>query len=146
LEDNLLLFYTGKSRSASNILKDQDDKSKSKDKQILDNLQYIKELGLKSRDALINGNLLEFSNCMNDHWEYKKSRSPGISSKDIDEAFQYARQNGASGGKLVGAGGGGFLMFYANDIEKLRAAMYKKDMPEVRFKFDFEGTAVVLHQ
>ena len=145
LEDNLLLFYTGLSRSASDILKDQDLRSKKSDSDMQQNLDYIKNLGMQSKELLISGHTNQFGNLMNEHWEYKKSRSVGITNDQINSAYASAMNNGAVGGKLVGAGGGGFLLFYANDVEKLRSHMSILNMPEVRFKFDFEGTSVVLH-
>ena len=144
LEDNLLLFFTGVSRSASVILSDQDSKSKRHDDSMLSNLHYIKDLGFRSRDALIQGDTTQFGSLMNEHWEHKKSRSIGISSELIDDIYGRALTSGAVGGKLVGAGGGGFLMFFASDKEHLRAEMSKIGLEEVRFRFDFEGTKVVL--
>lgn len=143
LEDNLLLFFTGYSRSASNILKEQDKKSKEKDRDMISNLHFIKELGLKSKDALEQGNLLEFADLMNVHWEHKKQRSGNMSNNHIDEWYQLAMQNGALGGKMIGAGGGGFLMFYTEDKSRLRHAMRQAGLSEVRFRFDFLGTQVV---
>ena len=143
LEDNLLLFFTGYSPSASAILKEQDDKSKVADADVLQNLHFIKELGLRSKDALESGRLHEFGRLMNEHWEWKKRRSSGISNPDIDEWYGCAMANGALGGKVIGAGGGGFLMFYADDKTRLRHAMRDKGLKEVRFRFDFEGTRVV---
>jgi len=143
LEDNLLLFFTGYSRSASSILKDQDDKSKSSDEDVLQNLHYTKELGLRSKAALEAEDLAEFGRLMNEHWEWKKRRSSGISNGKIDEWYQCAMSNGALGGKVIGAGGGGFLMFYAGDKARLRHAMREQGLKEVRFRFDFEGTRVV---
>jgi D-glycero-alpha-D-manno-heptose-7-phosphate kinase len=81
---------------------------------------------------------------MHEHWMHKKERSMGISSKFINDAYEVALENGAVGGKLVGAGGGGFLMFYASDKNRLRNAMSSLNLEEVRFKFDFEGTKVIL--
>jgi len=143
LEDNLLLFFTGYSRSASSILKDQNDKSKQNDPVMLDNLHYTKELGLKSLGELERGNLEEFAHLMDIHWQRKKSRSAGMSNARINEWYDYAIENGALGGKLIGAGGVGFLMFYASDKTKLRHAMREKGLREVRFRFDFEGTKIV---
>ena len=143
LEDNLLLFFTGYSRSASSILKEQDDKSKIADNNVTENLHFIKELGLNSKDALEAGNLAEFGRLMNVHWEWKKKRSSGISNGRIDEWYACAMANGALGGKVIGAGGGGFLMFYAGDKAKLRHAMREQGLKEVRFRFDFEGTRLV---
>ena len=143
LEDNLLLFFTGYSRSASTILKEQDDKSKRDDAEITDNLHFIKELGRQSQKAMEAGDLTEFARLMDVHWQRKKQRSAGMSNSDINACYEYAMANGALGGKVIGAGGGGFLMFYADDKVKLRHAMREKGLSEVRFRFDFEGTRVV---
>lgn len=144
LEDNLMLFFTGYSRSASGILKEQDDKSKLEDEAITNNLHFIKELGIKSREALESGDLIRFGELMNIHWEHKKFRSGNMSNGKIDEWYELGLKNGAVGGKLIGAGGGGFLMFYTEDKMKLRHAMMQAGLEEVRFKFDFEGTKVVV--
>jgi D-glycero-alpha-D-manno-heptose-7-phosphate kinase len=144
LEDNLLLFFTGYSRSASAILKEQDAKSKSDDKAMIENLHFVKDLGLQSRRALENGNLAEFARLMDVHWQRKKQRSGGMSNPKINEWYDLAMASGALGGKLIGAGGGGFLMFYAEDKAKLRHAMRSVGLKEVRFRFDFEGTKLVI--
>ena len=144
LEDNLLLFFTGFSRSASGILKDQNVKSQQNDADMLNNLHYVKDLGYRSRDALVDGNTKLFGELMHEHWEHKKRRSGGMSNPKIDAWYELGMKNGAVGGKLVGAGGGGFLMFMAHDRNKLRHAMAHAGLEEVRFKFDFEGTKVVM--
>jgi D-glycero-alpha-D-manno-heptose-7-phosphate kinase len=144
LEDNLLLFFTGFSRSAAGILEHQQARCQSNDEAMLRNLHYVKELGIRSRAALESGNLVQFGEIMNEHWEHKKQRSDRMSNEQIDDWYALARRNGAVGGKLVGAGGGGFLMFYATDRNLLRHAMAKAGLDEVRFKFDFEGTKVIL--
>jgi D-glycero-alpha-D-manno-heptose-7-phosphate kinase len=144
LEDNLVLFFTGISRSAGSILKDQVDKSKVNDKIMIDNLHFTKDLGLRSKAALLKNDTYNFGELMHEHWEHKKSRSIGMSNEYIDDAYNKALQNGAVGGKLVGAGGGGFLMFYASDKEKLCSKMAEMGLEEVRFHFDFEGTKVIL--
>jgi D-glycero-alpha-D-manno-heptose-7-phosphate kinase len=143
LEDNLLLFFTGYSRSASNILKEQDDKTKRSDKAMIDNLHFVKELGKKSQQALEGNDLHEFARLMDVHWQHKKERSQGMTNCRINDWYDYAMANGALGGKLIGAGGGGFLMFYADDKARLRHAMRKKGLAEVRFRFDFEGTKIL---
>jgi D-glycero-alpha-D-manno-heptose-7-phosphate kinase len=143
LEDNLLLFFTGYSRSASTILKDQNDRSMHSDQAMLDNLHFTKELGFRSLAALEGGNLEEFGRLMDEHWQRKKARSAGMSNPQIDEWYDHALAHGALGGKVIGAGGGGFLMFYAGDKARLRCAMREKGLHEVRFRFDFEGTKVV---
>jgi D-glycero-alpha-D-manno-heptose-7-phosphate kinase len=144
LEDNLLLFFTGYSRSASTILKDQDSRSKGKDQAMIDNLHFVKELGLKSRDALEQGDIETFGRLMDVHWQNKKKRSGGMSNPQINEWYELAMANGALGGKLIGAGGGGFLMFYAGDKKRLRHSMREAGLSEVRFRFDFEGTKQVI--
>lgn len=143
LEENLLLFFTGYSRLASSILQEQDIKSKNKETSMIDNLHFIKALGYKSKEALEAGQLETFAELMNTHWDHKKQRSGSMSNTQIDEWYQIARQNGALGGKMIGAGGGGFLMFYADDKIKLRHAMRTAGLTEVRFRFDFSGTQVV---
>jgi D-glycero-alpha-D-manno-heptose-7-phosphate kinase len=143
LEDHLLLFFTGYSRSASNVLKEQDDKSKKNDSAMIDNLHFVKELGYKSKTAFERGDLDEFAHLMNVHWEHKKQRSNAMSNDRINTWYDIAMKNGALGGKLIGAGGGGFLMFYADDSKKLRKAMAHEGLQEVRFRFDLDGSKVV---
>jgi D-glycero-alpha-D-manno-heptose-7-phosphate kinase len=143
LEDNLLLFFTGYSRAASAILKEQDDKSKQADTGMIENLHFIKDLGKRSQKALEGGELKEFANLMDVHWQRKKERSKGMSNADINAWYDCAMASGALGGKVIGAGGGGFLMFYADDKVKLRHAMRDKGLTEVRFRFDFEGTKIL---
>ena len=143
LEDNLLLFFTGYSRSASSILKEQNDKSKAADASMIDNLHFVKDLGFQSQKALETGNLDEFARLMDVHWQRKKQRSGNMSNPHINEWYDLAMANGASGGKLIGAGGGGFLMFYATDKTRLRHAMRQAGLKEVRFRFDFEGTKLL---
>ena len=143
-EDNLLLFFTGFSRSAGSILKDQDTRTQESDQEMLNNLHYVKELGLRSRKALEEGKTREFGEIMHEHWEHKKRRSGGMSNPEINEWYDTAMDNGAIGGKLVGAGGGGFLMFYTEDRTRLRKAMAHAGLEEVRFRFDFEGTKILM--
>jgi D-glycero-alpha-D-manno-heptose-7-phosphate kinase len=143
LEDNLLLFFTGYSRSASAILKEQDQKSKRDDQSMIENLHFVKDLGLQSQRALEDGNLHEFARLMDVHWQRKKQRSGGMSNPKINEWYDLAMASGALGGKLIGAGGGGFLMFYADDKARLRHAMRQAGLQEIRFRFDFEGTKLV---
>jgi D-glycero-alpha-D-manno-heptose-7-phosphate kinase len=145
MEDNLVLFFTGFSRSASSILQEQDRLSKSGDAGMIRNLHYIKELGLRSKKALEAGALEEFGALMNEHWQHKKERSRGMSNAHIDDFYDHALAHGAVGGKLIGAGGGGFLLFYTTDKPRLLRAMRNKGLSEVRFKFDFAGTTLVIH-
>jgi D-glycero-alpha-D-manno-heptose-7-phosphate kinase len=144
LEDNLLLFFTGYSRSASGILKEQDDRSRQQDREMIENLHFVKDLGYQSKQALESGDLGCFAELMNVHWDYKKRRSGAMSNPEIDGWYDRAMANGALGGKLIGAGGGGFLLLYAQDKGRLRHAMARTALREVRFRFDFEGTKIVI--
>ncbi len=144
LEDNLLMFFTGYTRSASVILKEQNDRTRSVDKAMVDNLHFVKELGIRSKGAIESGNLHEFARIMDVHWQRKKERSGGMSNPKINEWYDLAMANGALGGKLIGAGGGGFLMFFAEDKNRLRHSMRQAGLTEVRFRFDFEGTKQVI--
>jgi D-glycero-alpha-D-manno-heptose-7-phosphate kinase len=111
---------------------------------MIDNLHKIKELGISSREALLEGDTKAFGSLMHEHWLTKIQRGSGISDNHINDLYELGRANGAVGGKVVGAGGGGFLMFYASDRDRLRAKMKEKNLTELRFSFDFEGTKVVL--
>jgi D-glycero-alpha-D-manno-heptose-7-phosphate kinase len=144
LEDNLLLFFTGFNRNAGSILQDQHVRSQARDPDMLQNLDYVKSLGYRSKEALEAGDLPRFGELMLEQWEHKKRRSGAASNPQIDAWYSLAMNNGAIGGKLVGAGGGGFLMFYAADRSRLRNTMAAAGLEEVRFRFDFEGTKVVL--
>jgi D-glycero-alpha-D-manno-heptose-7-phosphate kinase len=144
LEENLMLFFTGYSRSASAILKDQKVRSEMNDAPMLENLHFTKELGRQSHRALESGDLAEFARLMDVHWQQKKARSAGMSNEHINAWYDEAMANGALGGKLIGAGGGGFLMFFAGDRAKLRIAMRRLGLREVRFRFDYEGTKVIV--
>jgi D-glycero-alpha-D-manno-heptose-7-phosphate kinase len=144
LEDNLLMFFTGYTRSASSILKDQHEKSEQNDREMISNLHFIKEIGRETQAVLESGDLHRFAELMNEHWEHKKQRSPNMSNSKINDIYELARKHGALGGKLIGAGGGGFMLFYAENKAPLRQAMREAGLEEVRFHFDFEGTKLVL--
>lgn len=139
LRDNLLFFYTGETRSASQQLADQVTRTESGDDAMLDNLHRTKEIGLRSRDLLVSGDLETYAASMHEHWETKRERSPGIASERIDDLYTLARRSGALGGKLVGAGGGGFLLVYTPRPDDTRQAMEAAGAPELRFDFEFQG-------
>ena len=143
LEDNLVLFFTGFTRSASEILREQDRRTREQDGEMLANLHFVKELGYRTRQAIQAGDLRGFAELMDVHWQHKKKRSGAMTNPAIDAYYELARAHGALGGKLIGAGGGGFLMFYAEDKTRLRAALRQAGLREVRFRFDFQGTRVV---
>ena len=144
LEDNLLLYFTGFSRNSSKILNQQNKETLSNDKKIIENLDFVKELAIEVKKSLLKGDLKQFGNLMNQHWKYKMSRSKNMSNSTINNFYDYALKNGAVGGKIVGAGGGGFLLFYTETPSKLRLALKNTKLKEVRFKFDFEGVKQIL--
>jgi D-glycero-alpha-D-manno-heptose-7-phosphate kinase len=144
LEDNLLMFFTGYSRSAGSVLEDQAKRTVQSDSAMLENLHFTKQLGLSSKAALEGGRLREYAEILNQHWEHKRRRSQGMSNDSINRWYDVARENGALGGKLVGAGGGGFLLFYAEDRARLRRAMADQGLTEVRFGFDHEGSKLLV--
>jgi D-glycero-alpha-D-manno-heptose-7-phosphate kinase len=144
LEDNLLLFFTGFTRAASAILADQDKRTRRGERTIVDHLHEIKRLGYASKRALEKGQLKRFAELMHEHWELKRLRSSSMTNSSIDEYYALARENGALGGKLIGAGGGGFLIFYTEDKTRLRRVMREEaKLREVRMRFDFDGASVV---
>ncbi len=143
LEDNLMMFFTGFSRRASSILAEQDQGTKSGESSMIENLNFVKELGFRSKKALEEGNIEGFGELMHEHWCHKKERSGAMSNLEIDRWYEIAMNNGAIGGKLVGAGGGGFLLFLANDKKALRNAMTSEGLEEVRFRLGAEGTKIV---
>ena len=144
MEDNICLYYTGYTHTAADILSEQDNKTKDSDDDMINNLDFIKELGYQSKDAFEHGDLDRFAEILNIHWEYKKKRSGKMSNSKIDDTYTYALQNGALGGKLIGAGGGGILLFYTTDKIGLRKAMEITGMEEIRFRFEKEGSKIIL--
>jgi D-glycero-alpha-D-manno-heptose-7-phosphate kinase len=143
LEDDLLLFFTGFSRKAGDILQDQVSRTEANDREMVTGLNDVKALGVRSLEMLEAGRTTEFGQLLHEHWEHKRRRSAGMSNPQIDEWYELGRKNGALGGKLVGAGGGGFLMFYAENHRRLREAMSRAGLQEARFNFCFEGTKVL---
>lgn len=146
LQNNLVMLFTGISRSASDILIDQKKKSDVEDEAMFEVLHETQKLGFEIREGLENGNLRKFGELMNVHWEAKKKRSAKMSNPHIDRWYETGLKNGAVGGKLVGAGGGGFLLFYTEDREKLIAAMVKEGLRNMEFGFDFEGSKVLINE
>jgi D-glycero-alpha-D-manno-heptose-7-phosphate kinase len=144
LEERLLLFFTGYSRSAGEILSDQHRRSLADESEMLDNLDRTKELGLEIKLALEADEPHRFGELLDEHWQRKRARSTGISNEEIDRWYDVGRRNGAVGGKLVGAGRGGFLMFYASDPRALRGALTAEGLREARFAFDFDGATVIV--
>jgi D-glycero-alpha-D-manno-heptose-7-phosphate kinase len=144
LEEHLLMFFTGYSRGVDTVLAEQKTRSERGDPQMIDNLHFVKELGLRSKVALEQGDTERFAAIMHEHWEHKKKRSTSMSNSSIDRWYQRGRDSGAIGGKLVGAGAGGFLLFYTRDQRTLRRAMAAEGRTEVRFTFDHDGSTVLV--
>jgi len=147
IESNLLLFFTGKERDASEILSEQDEKSRSDDPNIINNLHTVKDIGLQTRRYLEAGEVDMLGELLHSHWETKKKRSKNMSDPFIDECYDLARRKGAIGGKLVGAGGGGFLMFYCANGHKsgLIESLQNRGLKWERFHFDFSGAKILVN-
>ncbi len=143
LEDNLLIFFTGFTRASSTILREQEQRSLREDPEMIGELHFIKDLGCQGRQALEAGDLRKFAELMRVHWEHKKRRSAYMTNPQVDEWYELGLVNGALGGKLIGAGGGGFLMFYTAEKTRLRSALRAAGLREIRARFDFAGTTVV---
>lgn len=143
LQNNLLLFFTGYTRFSSLILKKQDNETKQKINQTIENLKEIKKIGYLSKKLIENNDLYQFGKLLDHHWNIKKKRANNMSNAKINNIYEDALNHGALGGKLVGAGGGGFLMFYAKNPNLLRKRLGKYNINEVKFLFDEEGTKVI---
>ena len=139
MRERMLLFFTGESRSASAVLSDQVSRSQAGDRTMLDNLHRTKEIGHLSRELLEKGDMHSYAELMHEHWEHKRKRSPGMANERIDRLYALARSSGAIGGKLVGAGGGGFLLVYTPHPEDTRLAMNEAGAQELTFDFEYGG-------
>ena len=144
LEEHLLLFFTGYSRDADTMLAAQKERSDQGDAEMLENLSEITRIGREVKAALETGNTARFGGLMHEHWELKRRRNQDMSNSAIDRCYDAGRSSGALGGKLVGAGAGGFLLFYTENPARLRQAMLAEGLTEVRFQFDFDGSSVIV--
>jgi D-glycero-alpha-D-manno-heptose-7-phosphate kinase len=145
LRDSLMLFFLGYTRSASNLLREQKQKSEARDGLMRESLDFVKQLGIEIRAALEAGEVRRFGELMHEHWMRKRTRSAGITNGHVDQLYEVARtQGGATGGKLVGAGGSGFLLFQTRDRRRLRDTMLGAGLNEMDFSFDFDGSTVLL--
>jgi D-glycero-alpha-D-manno-heptose-7-phosphate kinase len=144
LQEHLCMFFTGYSRSADDVLEEQRTRSLDGEPDMIRSLHFVKSIGLASIEALQKGDTVAFAGLMNEHWEYKKGRSSVMSNADIDRAYSIGMDNGGLGGKLIGAGSGGFLLFYAKDRDLMRAALATEGFTEVRFRFDLDGATVLV--
>jgi D-glycero-alpha-D-manno-heptose-7-phosphate kinase len=147
LESNILLFFTGIKRDASTILSEIKQNEIKGAGQVVDTMHKIKDIGYQVRDALVASDLTRFGELLDTHWQTKKNLSGEVSNFRVDELYDIAKRNGAIGGKIMGAGGGGFFMFYsdAEKKAKLREAMVREKLKEVRFRVDHEGSKITLN-
>jgi D-glycero-alpha-D-manno-heptose-7-phosphate kinase len=145
LSESLMLFFVGYTREASQLLGDQKTRSEKRDPEMLSNLHFVKELGYEIKASLVSGDVARYGELMHEHWKRKRLRSTGMTNSRVDELYELARTRGmATGGKLVGAGGGGFLLFQARDRSRLRATMLEAGLSEIDFTFDFDGSVVLV--
>ncbi|MEW6382161.1 MAG: galactokinase [bacterium] len=146
LRRNMLMFYTGVSRQSMDILSEQNKGAQNSKKTVLDSLHYIKESGYQIKELIEKGNLTDFGLMLDKHWEHKKKMSSKISSLEFDRIYQVAKDYGALGGKITGAGGGGFFLFYIEKgHDQLRTAMHMMGLREMRFNFEFEGSKILVN-
>jgi D-glycero-alpha-D-manno-heptose-7-phosphate kinase len=146
LESNTLLFYTGIRRSASEVLAPQNKGASLDNEKVIENMHKIKEIGLKIKKSFEEENLSHFGGLLDVHWQTKKNLSSKITQSQIDQWYQIARKSGALGGKLMGAGGGGFFMFYCdNGKNGFRKIMEQEGLREMRFRLDWEGSKVLVN-
>ena len=143
LQNNLMMFSTGIYRSASSVLKDQKEKSKILDPDMINNLHYVKELGYKSVEALETGNLTDLGLLMNEQWKNKNARSKVMVNDRIEELYNLAINNGAIGAKNIGGGGGGYILAYTEERSRLQKALKQANLKEVPINFDYEGTKIL---
>lgn len=139
LDQHMLLFYTGETRQAAAVLSDQDSRSRTGDEEMLNNLHATKEMGRRSYELLLAGDMEAYGELMHEHWENKRRRSAGMTNERIDTLYTLARRSGVVGGKLVGAGGGGFLLVYARNPADTQQAMAAAGAQELPFTFEFGG-------
>jgi D-glycero-alpha-D-manno-heptose-7-phosphate kinase len=146
LENNICLFYTGIKRDASRILGRQKQDEGQGVERVIDAMHRIKKIGYQVRDSLVSGDIRSLGELFDAHWCAKKDLSDQVSNDHIDRLYEIAKQNGALGGKIIGAGGGGFFAFYSqNGKERLRSAMAREGLREIMIRFDFDGSRVLMN-
>ncbi len=147
LEKNILLFFTGATRQASSILREQSKSSEQNDPRVLDALHAVKAMAFQAKECLEHGNLAQFGQLLDHGWENKKKFAAGVSNPLIDEYYELARRNGALGGKVTGAGGGGFLMLYCEPPcqSVVTQALEDKGLKRMDFRFESEGARVLVN-
>jgi D-glycero-alpha-D-manno-heptose-7-phosphate kinase len=144
LETNLMIFYSGVERSASAVLSEQAKTVKSNKDDAVARMHRIKEIGYETKKLLLDGDVDRYGDLLHEHWTAKRKLASNMTDSVIDEHYEAARNAGAIGGKLMGAGGGGFFMFYVRPAEKRRVheALVARGLRYMRFHFDFDGARI----
>jgi len=146
LNRNLLMFYTNTQRDANEILSEQSKGAKEEKKDVVESMHFIKDLGYKILDAAESGNITDIGLMFDEHWQHKKKISTKMSNPHFDKIYEVAKENGALGGKISGAGGGGFFLFYVEEKHgKFRTVMKSLGLREMKYRFDFEGSKVLVN-
>jgi D-glycero-alpha-D-manno-heptose-7-phosphate kinase len=143
LKNNLMLVYTGATRKASSILSEQKEKSDKNDDSMIKNLDKVKKMGKECSDLLKDKRFDEYGKLMNEHWILKKERSKAMSNKKIDELYEFGINNGSNGGKIIGAGGGGFILFQSHNPTILRKKFSEQGIRTIDFNFVNLGTEII---
>ena len=143
LKNNLLLIYTGKTRKASSILSEQKDKSENNDELMLKNLDKVKSMGLEFASLLASKDFKSYGKLMHEHWLLKKERSTAMTNLRIDELYNFGITNGSNGGKVIGAGGGGFILFQTDNMNMLRRKFIENNIRVIHFNFVNSGTEII---
>jgi D-glycero-alpha-D-manno-heptose-7-phosphate kinase len=145
LQQNLMLFFTGSARDSGTILREQEESSQQQGSEAVEALHELRWLAERMRRALMAGELSEFGRLLDEAWQFKKRVSNKISNSVIDEIYRLARQKGALGGKITGAGGGGFMLLYCEQRcqQAVRQVFAERALPEMRFEFEFQGAQVI---
>lgn len=146
LNRNMLMFFTQTSRDANDILAEQTKGAREEKKEVTDSMHYIKEIGYKILEAAESGNIDDIGKLFDRHWQYKKKISTKMTNPCFDQIYQKAKEAGALGGKISGAGGGGFFTFYVpENHSEFRETMAQLGLREMRYRFDFEGSKVLIN-
>ncbi len=143
LDDSFLTYFTGYTRQSKNILGEQEKKTKKKNKELIQSLDFVKEIANETINVFQRGSVKDYADLMNEHWNYKMKRSKNMSSNSINNLIEYGLQNGALGAKLIGAGGGGFVLFITKDKLKLRSKMKNLKLQELKYNFDYDGSVIL---
>jgi D-glycero-alpha-D-manno-heptose-7-phosphate kinase len=143
LDDSFLTYFTGYTRQSKKILGEQEKKTKKKDKELLESLDFVKDIANETISVFQRGSVEDYASLMNEHWNYKMKRSKNMSSNSINNLIEYGLKNGALGAKLIGAGGGGFVLFITKDKIKLRSKMKNLKLQELKYNFDYDGSIIL---